>query len=119
MKRTLIGLGALAMLGLSGCVAVPLPAALSTPQYVPSEMRVLTAPTPEEIHTSEEGIVRIEAKREPTIRQQPDSVQAELDGAIPPQAPLTPDTVWEVDRVVTYNSYTLPEKAVQIGKSVV
>lgn len=112
MKRTLIGLGALAMLGLSGCVAVPLPAALSTPQYVPSEMRVLTAPTPEEIHTSEEGIVRIEAKREPTIRQQPDSVQAELDGAIPPQAPLTPDTVWEVDRVVTYNSYTLPEKAV-------
>lgn len=97
-KRALAILGILTMLGLSGCVPAPLPAALSTPQYALSEMEVLTAPTPEEIHTSEEGIIRIPSS-------EGSAEAAEIAD------PLTPETVWEEDQVVTYNSYTLPEKA--------
>ena len=96
-KRALAILEILTMLGLSGCVAAPLPAALSTPRYALSEMEVLTAPVPEEIHTSEEGIIRIPSSE--------GSAEAEEIAD-----PLTPETVWEEDAVITYNSYTLPDK---------
>ena len=97
-KQAIVSLGLLAMLGLSGCVAAPLPAALSTPQYALSETKALTAPTPEEVHTSEEGIIRIPSSE--------GSAEAEEIAD-----PLTPETVWEEDAVITYNGYTLPEKA--------
>ena len=97
-KQAIVSLGLLTMLGLSGCVAAPLPAALPTPRYALPEVEVLTAPTPEEIHTSEEGIIRIPSSE--------GSAEAEEIAD-----PLTPETVWEEDAVITYNGYTLPEKA--------
>ncbi len=97
-KQAIVSLGLLAVLGLSGCVAAPLPAALSTPRYALPEVEVLTAPTPEEIHTSEEGIIRIPSSEG----------SAEVAKTT---EPLTPETLWEEDAVITYNGYTLPEKA--------
>jgi len=96
-----LGLGLLVMLGLSGCTVVPVPAALSTPKYAVSEPEVLTAPAPEEIHTSEEGTIQIPSSGSAT----------EAGFAETSSSPLTPDTVWDEDRTVTYNSYTLPEQA--------
>lgn len=81
-KQAIVSLGLLAVLGLSGCVAAPLPAALSTPRYALPEVEVLTAPTPEEIHTSEEGIIRIPSSEG----------SAEVAKTT---EPLTPETLWE------------------------
>ncbi len=80
---------------------------LKTPQYVVSTPDVNFGKiSTDEIHTSSEGIVTIlpkgEAFEEANI---PDG----QDQSIP--EPVTPETLWEKDQTVTYNSYTLPEKA--------
>lgn len=84
---------------------------LQTPQYPAAPLSEIDfeAAAPPKIHTSDEGIVRIEAK-EDIFKQPHTAAQAESDTISSPKEPLSPETVWEEDQVVTYNSYTLPEK---------
>ena len=119
-RRTLALLTVIPLL--SACHS-PAPAeALKTPQY-----QLAAAPAvdfeaiPEEkIHTASEGIVKLEpSKREspPAPGQHgnamlPDTAAQTAGDAEPPiLIGQTPDTLWENDEVVTYSSFTLPEKA--------
>ena len=112
MKRSVI-LPLLAMLALAGCGQTASPSALNTPKYElpPAPQLDFSAVREEEIHTSEEGIIRIESKGGYTSEQPQVPGQASADAFSLPQDPLTPETVWEEDAVITYNGYTLPEKA--------
>lgn len=107
---------------LSACHS-PAPAkTLKTPQYQPSAALAVDfeAIPREEIHTASEGIVKIEPpKREsaPAPGGQEDAglpddaEQASESAELPILIGQTPDTLWENDEVVTYSSFTLPEKA--------
>ena len=110
MKGRLI-LPLLALLTLAGCGQTVSPlSALNTPKYAlfPAPQLDFSAVREEEIHTSDEGIIRIESKG--GCASEPPALQADSETASLPQEP-TPETVWEEDQVVTYNGYTLPEKA--------
>ena len=105
MKRRVI-LPLLAMLTLAGCgqTASPL-SALNTPKYAlsPAPQLDFSAVREEEIHTSEEGIIRIESKGGYTSEQPQVPDQANADAASLPKEPPTPETIWEEDAIVSYN----------------
>lgn len=111
MKWSVI-LPLLAILTLAGCGQTALPSALNAPKYAlpPAPQLDFSAVREEEIHTSEEGIIRIESKGGYTSEQPQVPGQANADAFSLPKEPLTPDAVWEEDAVITYNSYTLPDK---------
>lgn len=106
MKQLSILLALLfAMCGLSGCgeQTLPQPNELQTPQYSISllpEEEMVQIPA-EEIHSGE-GIKVIGGENNTPISD------AEIAAAF---ASFTPDTLWEQDATVTYNAFTLPEKA--------
>jgi len=106
MKKYLIFLLAAAMcLAAAGCgkEKEPDPSALQTPQYSVEEPDI-PEPTEEEIHTADQGVKVIEPAAVAT---------ADTPGDITPSATvvLTPETVWAEDAVVTWNAFTMPEKA--------
>lgn len=112
MKGRII-LPLLAVLTLAGCgQTAPLrtPGTLSTPKYTlsPAPQLDFSSVREEEIHTSDEGIIRIESKG--GCASEPPTLQADSETASLPQELPTPETVWEEDQVVTYNGYTLPER---------
>lgn len=82
----------------------PDPATLQTPQYSVEEPAEIGPPLEEEIHTADKGTKIIT----------PAAVEDEkkTDDVVPAAAVvLTPETVWAEDAVVTWNAFTLPEKA--------
>ena len=109
MKGRII-LPLLAILTLAGCGQTALPSALNAPKYAlpPAPQLDFSAVREEEIHTSDEGIIRIESKG--GCASEPPALQADSETASLPQELPTPETVWEEDQVVTYNGYTLPER---------
>ncbi len=111
MKGRLI-LPLLALLTLAGCGQTVSPlSALNTPKYAlfPAPQLDFSAVREEEIHTSDEGIIRIESKGKSTSN--PVVIQSSPETVSLPEEPPAPETVWEKDTVITYNGYTLPEKA--------
>lgn len=84
----------------------PEPDQLQTPQYNVEEPVEFTPPPEEEIHTADQG-VKVIAPGKTTFTADMEAPA----GTVPLAASITPDTVWESDAVVTYNAFTLPEKA--------
>ena len=80
------------------------PEQLITPHYEVSMPDFTFAPEPKEIHTAEGGIKVVPPPQ--TASAPESSAQAESG-----PEPVTPETVWEQDKTVTYHAYTLPEKA--------
>ena len=82
----------------------PDPSTLQTPQYGVEEPTEIEPPTEEEIHTADKGVKVIT----PTpIAEESVSLEALAATAVA----LTPETVWAEDSVVTWNAFTMPEKA--------
>lgn len=106
MKKTILLLAsAMLAMNLGGCIedAEVSPKDLASPQYSISAIDSGMIPEAEEIHTAEEGVIRIAPAKagegSGTVTQYA-SVRAE-----------SPETVWQEDTVATYNSFTMPEKA--------
>lgn len=89
-----------------GCTeqSEPDPGDLQTPQYSIGQSSVPETPKNEEFHTAQDGIKRIPAEQVETTGE---AVETDLK-AVP--VPVTPETVWQEDRVVTYNAFTQPDK---------
>ena len=82
----------------------PNPDELQTPQYSAEEPPDFAPPPDGEIHSADQGVkVIVPDAAEPAA----DIVDSEA----PSTAAGAPDTVWENDAIVTYNAFTLPEKA--------
>jgi len=79
----------------------PDPSALQTPQYSVEESGIPEPPTEDEIHTADKGVKVI----------MPVSVTDEVAPLDALPAAITPETVWTNDAVVTWNAFTMPEKA--------
>lgn len=86
MKRSVI-LPLLAMLTLAGCGQTASPSALNAPKYAlsPAPQLDFSAVREEEIHTSEEGIIRIESKGGYTSEQTQVPDQANADAVSLPK----------------------------------
>lgn len=80
------------------------PAKLQTPQYSVDEPAEIEISPEEEIHTAEKGIKIINP-----ILIIDESVPNEVLPAV--DTSLTPETAWDDDAIITWNAFTLPEKA--------
>jgi LPXTG-site transpeptidase (sortase) family protein len=99
----------------------PTPDQLQTPQYSVSEPAELPPPAGDEIHTSDEGVIMIAPQETSTANAAAGTEAGTAPASVPGAArslspaiaavPVTPENVWENDSVVTYNAFTLPEKA--------
>ena len=90
-----------AAVGLSSCAdEIPAqPNELQTPQYTvsPAPETDFEATSEEEIHSA--GTVKVIDKMQRSASD------------IPQNADITPENIWQEDATVTYNAFTLPEKA--------
>jgi len=105
IKRfTALCLSVLICFAAAGCgKKEPDPANLQTPQYSIQDPAMFELPPDEEIHTSDMGVKVIETV---TARvTMPDSMTPAA------AAPITPETVWANDTVVSWNAFTMPEMA--------
>ncbi len=96
----------------------PAPDQLQTPQYSVSPPEDFTPPPEDEIHTASDGVKVIAPSMAPETATAKSDIAEEAESAassvvayqqIP--AVITPETIWDEDAVVTYNAFTLPEKA--------
>lgn len=95
-------LAALLAAGLTACGKEKTdPSRLSTPQYEISSEAPEFAPTEDQVHTAEDGVLIV----------RPDGAETGLAAPGEMDRLVTPDTVWEQDTVATYNAFTLPEQA--------
>lgn len=88
------------------------PSDLGSPQYeVSSEASDIYDETAaDEAYTAEDGVVRID----PGEASNTEDVQ---DASSSAQTVVTEENIWQQDQVVTYNSFTLPEKVEQADGS--
>ncbi len=95
----------------------PAPDQLRTPQYSVSPPEEFAPQSEDEIHTASDGVKVITPSMAPetaTAKSDKEEVAEPASSAVAYQqipAVITPETIWEEDAVVTYNAFTLPEKA--------
>jgi len=82
----------------------PDPSTLQTPQYSLGQSAEPMPPNEDEVHTADQGVKVIAP-----IAIAEENSPLEALGAT--ATALTPETVWVEDSVVTWNAFTLPEKA--------
>jgi LPXTG-site transpeptidase (sortase) family protein len=85
----------------TGCNKTPEPAdpaAMQTPQYSIATPVAFYLPPEDEIHTAAQGVRVIEPV-------------ATAPATATDVIPITPETVWESNATVTWNAFTMPEKA--------
>lgn len=99
---------------------------LKTPRYkIPEAPEVdFDAVAPEEIHTAGEGVIKIDPKAANTepYGSVSEDMNPSVGDTVAPNPLLigeTPETIWENDQTVTYNAYTLPERAAMNNEGVV
>lgn len=85
----------------------PGPSELQTPQYILGQSDTVGPPSEEDIHTSDQGVKVIERSVALANANTDDHSLVPAVAA----ASLTPETIWENDAVVSWNAFTLPEKA--------
>lgn len=111
MKKYLLIIMAVAMcLAATACGKTePEPDKLQTPQYSVAEALDLPEPEQSEIHTAQDGIKVIA----PTDTSERETTEADEPASTPLfyMSGATPENIWGEDAVVTYNAFTLPEKA--------
>lgn len=94
----------------------PAPDQLQTPQYTVSYPGEFVSPSDDDIHTSDEGVIIIAPQEVPATKIVSDTENGTALTSTPDTLyaltpPVTPENIWEGDAVVTYNAFTLPEKA--------
>lgn len=118
-KKVLLASAILTVTALSGCDGfTPAPVGeLNTPQYsIQSASDVdFDEIASEEVHIASEGVVQIVPK---SARTNPACDTPTADN-VPILIGETPDSLWQNDTTVTYNAFTLPEKAMLNKEGVV